>query len=176
MFTASLDQVGDTDGIRIIHNCLHISGVSRIQPDKRGTATGRFIHQPAYLSGGRCHGVDSLCWLPVRNHLSLLPPIPSQRGCSHRGQLASNQHRRSFKHRHCALSVNGWTHVGLWSRRYDPPLLLNEHLPIQRPGEVKLWDTPSAQCVRSLPHKGTVVTVQFMPTPPSLIDRWICLL
>ena len=39
-------------------------------------------------------------------------------------------------------------------------------------GEVKLWDTPSAQCVRSLPHKGTVVTVQFMPTPPSLIDRW----
>ena len=40
-------------------------------------------------------------------------------------------------------------------------------------GEVKLWDTPSTQCVRSLPHKGTVVTVQFMPTPPSLIDRWI---
>jgi len=38
-------------------------------------------------------------------------------------------------------------------------------------GEVKLWDTPSAQCIRSLPHKGTVVTVQFMPTPPSLIDR-----
>ena len=38
-------------------------------------------------------------------------------------------------------------------------------------GEVKLWDTPSAQCIRTLPHKGTVVTVQFMPTPPSLIDR-----
>ena len=40
-------------------------------------------------------------------------------------------------------------------------------------GEVKLWDTPSAQCIRTLPHKGTVVTVQFMPTPSSLIDRWI---
>ena len=43
--------------------------------------------------------------------------------------------------------------------------------PFKCQGEVKLWDTPSAQCVRSLPHKGTVVTVQFMPTPPSLIDR-----
>ena len=69
---------------------MYASGVSRLQPDKRGTASGRLLHQPTHLSGSRCYGVNSLCWLPVRNHLSLLPPIASQRGCSHCRQLASS--------------------------------------------------------------------------------------
>jgi len=38
-------------------------------------------------------------------------------------------------------------------------------------GQVKLWDTPSKQCVRTLPHKGGVVTALFLPTPPALADR-----
>merc|ERR1719264_544018 len=91
--------------------------VSRIQPDKRGTATGRLLHQPSHLSRSGCHGVHRLCWLPVGNHLSLLPPITSKRGCSHGGQLAGDKFRRSFKLCHCALSLDGWTHISLWSRR-----------------------------------------------------------
>merc|ERR1712083_781824 len=39
---------------------------------------------------------------------------------------------------------------------------------------VHLWDTPSGQVVRSLPHKGSVTHVQFIATPPALVDhdRW----
>jgi len=36
---------------------------------------------------------------------------------------------------------------------------------------VHLWDTPSGQVVRTLPHKGCVTHVQFIPTPPALIDH-----
>jgi len=38
-------------------------------------------------------------------------------------------------------------------------------------GSVKLWDTQSGQCVRTLPHKGAVVTLAFILSPPSLVDR-----
>ena len=39
---------------------------------------------------------------------------------------------------------------------------------------VHLWDTPSGQVVRSLPHKGSITHVQFIATPPALInhDKW----
>merc|ERR1740137_493327 len=39
---------------------------------------------------------------------------------------------------------------------------------------VHLWDTPSGQVVRSLPHKEGVTHVQFIATPPALLDhdRW----
>eukprot|EP00090_Calanus_glacialis_P008952 TRINITY_DN17273_c0_g1_i1.p1 TRINITY_DN17273_c0_g1~~TRINITY_DN17273_c0_g1_i1.p1 ORF type:complete len:419 (+),score=165.14 TRINITY_DN17273_c0_g1_i1:45-1301(+) len=39
---------------------------------------------------------------------------------------------------------------------------------------VHLWDTPSGQVVRSLPHREGVTHVQFIATPPALLDhdRW----
>jgi len=40
---------------------------------------------------------------------------------------------------------------------------------------VVLWDTASGQSVRSLSHKGSVVCVKFIPTPPALLrggDNW----
>jgi len=36
---------------------------------------------------------------------------------------------------------------------------------------VHIWDCPSGQVVRSLPHKDGVTHVQFIPTPPALIDH-----
>jgi len=36
---------------------------------------------------------------------------------------------------------------------------------------VHLWDTPSGQVVRSLPHKDVITHLQFTPTPPAMLDH-----
>ena len=54
VFTASLDQVVRLRVLVMLIDMfvfMYASGVSRLQPDKRGTASGRFLHQPAHLSG-----------------------------------------------------------------------------------------------------------------------------
>ena len=53
LFTASLDQVVLMVLVMLIDICvfMYASGVSRLQPDKRGTASGRLLHQPTHLSG-----------------------------------------------------------------------------------------------------------------------------
>jgi len=79
--------------------------------------------------------------------------------------------------RDVAVTVESMDRVGTWSSHTGQVTCLSlsmDGCTLASGGQdsvVHLWDTPSGQVVRSLPHKERVTTLQFTATPPAMLDH-----